>query len=408
MTLSFSDFQTMHYGISIPGRARKMQSDVIMLNTWDQDIQSQICYIYDYYHDQRSTETLKLNNLHPENDPQKTPLSIKFIRHTKQTYDKDQVTFWLQMQPGQQCNLDYYEDVLGKRYDTIFPIGLYVDIMHEDGTYNKWLVVDKANYNTNQFPTFEILRCDFLAQWIYKGHKYQCPSVLRSQNSYNSGLWTDYKITTVEDQQKFAVPMTRETETLFYNIRMIVDSKVESEPRCWKISKINRISPNGICRVTLSQDLFDQHKDYVEKDDNNNIIGMWANYWASNVEPTPILPDIPEESEDSDDHSSPIITSLITVTGKPQIKIGGSAKTFTIIFKDDTGEILTDHDPGSWFFYFGEELLPNNLFDLILLNDGVKIKVKFLGDDSYIGKILTVKNVSGDVTASLDVEILPL
>jgi len=94
-------------------------------------------------------------------------------------------------------------------------------------------------------------------QWIHAGKKYQCAGVLRSQNSYNSGLWTDYKITTVEDQQKFAVPMTRETETLFYNHRMIVDTKVESEPRVWLISKINRISPNGICRVTLYQDKFD-------------------------------------------------------------------------------------------------------------------------------------------------------
>lgn len=67
--------------------------------------------------------------------------------------------------------------------------------------------------------------------------------------------------------------MARETETLFYNIRMIIDAKVESEPRAWLISKINRISPNGICRVTLTQDIFDQHKDFIEKDGNGNIVG---------------------------------------------------------------------------------------------------------------------------------------
>ena len=183
-----------------PGRARKILADNIMTNTWDQDIQAQTCYIYDYYHDQKSFEALRLNDLHPEDDPQKTALTIKFIRHTSQTYDKDQVTFWLQMLPGQTCNLDYYDEVLGKRYDTFFPIGLYVDILHEDGTYNKWLVVDKANYNGNQFPTFEILRCDFLTQWIYKGKRYQCPAVLRSQNSYNAGIWRAYKVTDVEDK----------------------------------------------------------------------------------------------------------------------------------------------------------------------------------------------------------------
>lgn len=185
--ITFKNFQDMHNG-KTSGRARKAWSDSIMLNTWDQDIQAQTCYVYDFYHDLKSSEALKLNNLNPEKDEQKTPLKIKFIRHSKQTYDKDQVTFWLQLQPGQECNLDYYEEVLGNRYDALFPIGLYVDIMHEDGTYNKWLIVDKANYNGNQFPTFEILKCDKVFQWIFKGKKYQCAGVLRSQNSYNSGL----------------------------------------------------------------------------------------------------------------------------------------------------------------------------------------------------------------------------
>ena len=170
--ITFADFQSIHKAQN-PGRARKKISDDIMLNTWWQDIQAQTAYIYDYYHDLKSDEALMLNDLHPAEDPQKTALPIKFIRHAKQTYDKDQVTFWLQMQPGQECNLDYYNEMFIKRYNAIFPIGLYVDIMHEDGTYNKWLIVDKANYNGNQFPTFEILRCDFVAQWIDNGRKYQ-------------------------------------------------------------------------------------------------------------------------------------------------------------------------------------------------------------------------------------------
>ena len=91
-----------------------------------------------------------------------------------------------------------------------------------------------------------------------------------------------YKIQSVEDQQKLAVPMTRDTETLFYNVRMLVDTKVDN-PRAWLISKVNRISPNGICRITLAQDIFDQHTDYIEKDKNGDIIGMWANYYKSNI-----------------------------------------------------------------------------------------------------------------------------
>ena len=191
MAISFSDYGVIIGGYKTQGRAHKMQSDMIMDATWWRDLQSQTAYIYDYYHDLKSDEKLKLDDLHPEDDDYKTPLDIKFIRHAVQTYDKDQITFWLQMRPGQECNLDYYDEVLGKRYDALFPIGCYVDIMQEDGKYYKWLVVDKANYNGNQFSTFEILRCDKVFQWIHNGKKYQCAGVLRSQNSYNSGLWTD-------------------------------------------------------------------------------------------------------------------------------------------------------------------------------------------------------------------------
>ena len=191
MAISFSDYGTIIGGYKTQGRAHKNFSDVVMDATWNRDIQAQTAYIYDYYHDLKSDEKYKLDNLHPDEDDYKTQLDIKFIRHSKQTYDKDQVTFWLQMRPGQECNLDYYDNVLGGRYDALFPIGLYVDIMEEDGNYYKWLVVDRANWNGNQFPTFEILKCDKVFQWIHAGKKYQCAGVLRSQNSYNSGLWVD-------------------------------------------------------------------------------------------------------------------------------------------------------------------------------------------------------------------------
>ena len=191
--------------------------------------------------------------------------------------------------------------------------------------------------------------------------------------------------------------MTRDTETLFYNIRMIIDSKVETEPRAWLISKVNRISPNGICRVTLTQDSFDQHNDYIEKDADGNIIGMWANYFNSNIEPTLIPEDVPSS-----------ITSRITVSGKPQFKIGGSAKTFTVTYYDNENQEMTGHQPGSWALSIDGTSVPNNLVELTPFDDGVKLKVKFLGDDTYIGKILTVTNTSDDATAEIQMEIIAL
>ena len=54
--------------------------------------------------------------------------------------------------------------------------------------------------------------------------------------------------------------MNETTETIYYNLRYIIDTHLyneDSEWRAWLVSKINRISPNGICNITLTQDRFD-------------------------------------------------------------------------------------------------------------------------------------------------------
>ena len=80
--------------------------------------------------------------------------------------------------------------------------------------------------------------------------------------------------------------MNEYTETVYYNLRALIDSNLyndDSEYRAWLVSKVNRISTKGICNVTLAQDTFNQHTDYIEKDDEGNIIGAWADYWTSSI-----------------------------------------------------------------------------------------------------------------------------
>ena len=162
------------------GQVRKNQSDMIMEATWDRDIQSRVAYFYDYFHD---SEPLKLRNLNSPNDPLKTPIDIKYIVSSSQTYDKDQITYHIQFKPSYECNIKYYKEFFEDKYHGIFPCGLYVDIPDNEENYNRWLVVNKANYYDPQFSTFDILPCDYVFQWIHEGHKHQMAGVLRSQNS---------------------------------------------------------------------------------------------------------------------------------------------------------------------------------------------------------------------------------
>lgn len=217
----------------------------------------------------------------------------------------------------------------------------------------------------------------------------------------------DYKVETIENQQKFILPLTRETECLFYNQRMIIDNKVLTEPLAWRITKVNRVSQGGVTKITLAQDKFDQNKDYIELDSNGNVIGMWADYYSQGQ----VTPDEPVE-ENAD------IYSIITYSGvKPEIKINGSYKKFTVTFYNQEGQI--DYQSGDWNYDIrdGEIITPISDISGILdistsgLSDN-QIKVKFVGDDSYLNKVLIINHTAvvngNNIVSHLEVEITSL
>ena len=163
------------------GQVHKEQSDMIMEQTWWNDIESRVGYFYNYIDD---THIHQLNNLSPTEDKYKIPMDIKFIVASSQTYSKDAITYHLQLRPSQSEDvIPYYKELFEERYGATFPVGLLVDIMDNKGRYNKWMIVATANINDPQFSDFEILRCDKVINYIFDGKKHFIPAVLRSQNS---------------------------------------------------------------------------------------------------------------------------------------------------------------------------------------------------------------------------------
>ena len=211
-----------------------------------------------------------------------------------------------------------------------------------------------------------------------------------------------YKFQQPEDQTQFCLPLNRDTEHLYYNTYLVIDANVLTEPRVFQISKINRSNSKGIAIFTCAQDLANQHTLKADYDEYGNVVAWWADWKEHEVEPVPAV-------EDTDTtHYSPI-TSRITCSGKQQIKIGGSAKTFTVTYYDSENQEMTDHEVGSWALSIDGDPIPDNLFTMTEVSGSSnKIKIKFLGDDSYIGKILTIKNTQDDATAEIQIEIIAL
>lgn len=396
-------------GAKTIGQIYKKQSDWAMEQTWDNDIQSKICYIYDFYHDDqpRLAEGMTYENT------TKTRIDAKFIVKSYQSMDKDQVDYYIQFKPTQKTHfsegdeLYYFETDYRKKYHNDNFIGLFIDIPNDENIYEKWMIL--RTEPANQFPKYLILKCNYELMWIENNGtekiKRRMWSVLKIQSSYNSGLWTDLRFTSQENQDKVWLPLNPITEKIWYtnesskNMRVLVSSFTDNAI-AWQISKVENAQPLGIQKLTLYQDFFDQHRDYIEKDSDGNIIGMWASYFDSEIAPTdPSTPTTPPSS----------ITARISASTST-IKVGGSYKNLTVnLFNNSNEDITTEYADATftWTCAIDNE----DWTDKVTWRAGTEYnqkKVKFPSNTSVIGKIMSVKCEIVKDNLPIESEILPL
>lgn len=396
-------------GAKTIGQIYKEQSDWVMEQTWDNDIQSKICYIYDFYHDDqpRLAEGMTYENT------TKTRIDAKFIVKSYQSMDKDQVDYYIQFKPTQKTHfsegdeLYYFETDYRKKYHNDNFIGLFIDIPNDENIYEKWMIL--RTEPANQFPKYLILKCNYELMWIENNGtekiKRRMWSVLKMQSSYNSGLWTDLRFTSQENQDKVWLPLNPITEKIWYtnesskNMRVLVSSFTDNAI-AWQISKVENAQPLGVQKLTLYQDFFDQHRDYIEKDSDGNIIGMWASYFDSEIVPTdPSTPTTPPSS----------ITARISASTST-IKVGGSYKNLTVnLFNDFNEDITTEYADAT--FTWACSIDNEDWTDKVTWRVGTEYnqkKIKFSNDTSVIGKILSVKCEIVKDNLPIESEILPL
>ena len=315
------------------GEVLKKQSDEIMNQTFTNDIAYRLVYI------------------------DGKPVDARYITYTYYSISQDAVDYHLQFRPGVH-----------------YPIGKYVDVPDDTGTYNRWLIVGRSD--EPQFVKYNILKCNWTFKWISDGIIHECLGVLRNRNSYNSGLWTDYYTTSQENQQSAWFPATPETQTITYNMRMLI-SKNQINPIAWEVSKIEDISPVGIIKVVFKQDTFDPHRDNKEL--------MIADYYKSNIEPEKqpeIIPDI-----------------KIKYNASAAIKVGGSYKIFSAVSDD----AALDDALISWSI----DGLSKEDYSSILSSNTIKIKAN--RDFTLIGKVFALTlSYDGKVVDQISVEVISL
>ena len=387
-------------GAKTIGQIHKENSDFIMEETWYADPQSKTCYIYDYFHDNQS----HLNEGMTYENTTKTKIDAKFIITKYNSLDKDQVEYHLMFKPSQKTRFEegdelyYFESDYRKRYGNDDFVGLYVDIPDDRGIYRKWLIVGRED--GNQFIKYLIVRCNFYLMWIENQGservKRKMWSVLRSQNSYNSGVYTYYATTKMENQDKCWLPMNSITEKIWYttdeskNMRVLVGALIE-HPTAWIISKVENVKPLGVQKLTFYQSEFNPHTDYVNLETGE----MFADYYTSSIEPTEPedpIPSTPSEPSDPNTPTVPTVYGKITASTST-VKIGGSYKTLMINLYDENDTDITDTYSDATFKWTCS-IDGTDADNLVTWLDGTtfnKKKVKFTNDRSYLEKILEIK-----------------
>lgn len=399
-------------GAKTIGQIYKEESDWIMEETWFNDPQSKKCYIYDYFHDDQP----HLKDHMTYKKTKKTRIDAKFIVKSYQSMDKDQVDYYLQFKPSHKTEfsdsdeLYYFETDYRKRYGNDDFIGMYCDIPDDKGIYRKWIVCKKEI--ANQFVKFLILPVNYELMWIERNgqervkRKMWC--VLRNQNSYNSGIWRDYNFASQENQNKLILPLNSITEKIWYtnnnseNMRVLV-SAFTNNPVAWIISKVETANNLGLQMLTLYQDYFDPHKDYIEKDSDGNIIGLWADYYDSSIEPIDTVTLTPSPST--------VYGKIIASTST--IKVGGSYKTLTLkLYDADNNEVTNNYASSTfdWSCYIkgDEEIDLSDKATWLTRSLFNQRKIKFADDRSYLDKILIVKCVVDDIETTEEFELTGL
>lgn len=396
--MNINSFKQMHSigGVRTNGERHSFEAQGVIEHTWYDDPSSMVAYFYDYNHDD---EKNKNTNLHPECSKTKIPIDIKYMLSSYKSLNKDEVDLRIMFKPSYKCNVPYYKESFIDKTNSIFPVGLYCDIKDEKGIWNRWLVVATASLYNHDFPTWAILPCGYKFQWMHKGKKMEMWGVEQSQNSYNSGVWRDYKTESQENQTKAILPYNDISKTLYYNTRSIISVDLP-EPIAWRVTKVEGLAHKGNIMFTFAQGAFDQHHDYIERDNDNKLIGMWADYYSDDNLPSDNTP------SPSDSTVSGAYAEITYAGSEPHVKVNGSYKKITITYYDTVEEII-DQTPGEWL-YLMDDIDVSDLVKVLETDSPNVIKVKFIGGEDYLGRVLTIKNVRQDVTAELQLQIVSL
>lgn len=178
-------------------------------------------------------------------------VDVRFYEGSSVNIDSDEPDYQLQFRPNVRYN-----------------VGTYVNIPNNMNEYEDWMIV--MGSHAVMFPKYRILKCNYTLRWIADDKRiYEQRVVLKTRNSYSSGIWSNNFMVTLDNQIQVWMPFTELTKTIEYNRRFLITYN-ELHPVSYKVTKVEDAVAKGLVKLTLLQD---------EVGNEDNLDLMIADYY---------------------------------------------------------------------------------------------------------------------------------
>lgn len=345
---------------SFMGETMRRQSDMIVNATWLNSVAA------------RRVQVKWLNRgLPPEYtspDEFEDPIDAHFELKSAYSLNSGESPYYLTFRPGELV-----------RHPEI-KVGAYVSIPNVDNIPEWWMIIFIED--DNELKKLQIMKCNWTFCWVVGGKIYRHLGVLRNGSTLREADSNSYT-SVVNDNGIMLMCTNADTQTIGVDQRFLISDEGRVPPICYAVSNVVDSRPVGITKFTLSQGTYDSVHDNSEL--------MLANYYDSNVEP-----------EVSDPETEILGTAVITYNGtQPTVKVGGSFKTFTASFSDES--ITVD----KWLISDENGDISVDTNNYTIEYDGYQMKLKVAQNYYLIGKVIIVQCVGSDgSTAEVTVEVV--
>lgn len=201
----------------------------------------------------------------------------KYQFHTAKSILRDDVDYYLQFRPKVHYPIGSYVIIPD---DTSSEINLTTSELRNpfEQPINKrtqwWIIVNRDE--SSSFVRYNVLRCNWEFKWLWKGEINRCFGIIRSAQSYTSGVWRDEISATTDNLSSAWLPDIYYTygdrykdlglydnRTIMHGQRFILSNNI-IDPKFYQVTKIVDLNPQGIIKLTFKQDELNEKTDNIQ------------------------------------------------------------------------------------------------------------------------------------------------